>query len=96
ITIHGSTDLTLPHVVNVSFPGWSADEVIEVLDDVAAVSDGSACTSVCATASHVLTAMGIRPPEIDGAVRISWSHLTQQNEILSTTEKLCHRLLSNS
>ena len=91
-TIHGCPDLALPHVVNVSFPGWSADEVIEALDDVAAVSDGSACTSVCATASHVLTAMGIRPPEIDGAVRISWSHLTRPDQLVSAADELRQRL----
>lgn len=79
ITTHGCTQRTLSHVINVSFPGWAADEVIRALDEIAAVSDGSACTSVCATASHVLSAMGIVPPAIDGAVRISWSHQTPHN-----------------
>lgn len=79
--IHGDPKKTLPHVLNLSFPGWDADEVIEALDGIAAVSDGSACTSVCATASHVLEAMKVETKWIDGAIRISWSHLTPEAEL---------------
>jgi cysteine desulfurase len=44
--------------------------------DVAAVSNGSACTSQSYTPSHVLEAMNLPPEAISGAIRISWSHLT--------------------
>lgn len=90
--IHGDPALTLPHVVNLSFPGYDADEVLELLRDVAAVSDGAACTSVCATASHVLAAMGVRGPELDGAVRLSWSHLTPPAELAAAAEQIAKRL----
>lgn len=75
-TFHGDQDHTLPHVVNCSFPRLAADEVIEALREIASVSDGSACTSICATASHVLSAMGVAEPQLSGAIRFSWSHIT--------------------
>jgi cysteine desulfurase len=79
--IHGNLSLAVPNVVNLSFPGLDADEIIERLEGIAAVSTGSACTSVCATASHVLEAMEVPSGESDGAIRISWSHMTDEQEL---------------
>ena len=90
--IHGDPQLSLPHTLNVSFPGFDADQVIQALWRVAAVSDGSACTSVCATASHVLAAMGVAPPALDGAVRFSWSHLTPPEQFITSADELVRRL----
>ncbi|MCA9259465.1 MAG: aminotransferase class V-fold PLP-dependent enzyme [Planctomycetales bacterium] len=88
IVLHGDLQHALPHVVNISFPHWHADQVIEALDGVAAVSDGAACTSVCATASHVLSAMGVDASSLEGAVRISWSRLTPENEFLAAADAM--------
>lgn len=74
--IHGEAENRLPHVMNLSIPGWDADDLLESIQDYVSISDGAACTSVCATASHVLSAMGVREPDLSGAVRLSWSHLT--------------------
>ena len=92
VIVHGAPEFSVPNVVNLSFPGWDADEVIEALDEVAAVSDGSACTSVCATSSHVLAAMGVQPPAIDGAVRMSWSHQTGRREFRAAVKAIRKRL----
>src|SRR5207247_1227149 len=79
---HGDPALALPNVVNLSFPGLEdGDEIVERLEGIAAVATGSACTSVCATASHVLEAMGVPTPELDGAIRISWSHQTDERAL---------------
>lgn len=75
-TLHGSPAHTLPHVLNVSFAGLDAEQVIEAVGDLVAISNGSACTTLCASASHVLTAMGIDPEQVEGAVRFSWCHAT--------------------
>lgn len=91
-SLHGAAELTLPHTLNVSFPGFDADQVIQALWKVAAISDGSACTSVCATASHVLAAMDVGQPALDGAVRISWSHLTPKKEFDRAIDELARRL----
>lgn len=94
-TIHGDLNLALPHVLNVSFPGRDGDEVVEMLHGIAAVSTGSACTSLCATASHVLAAMGVRQPELDGAVRFSWSHVTQLDQLHGCVARIVDRLQSD-
>lgn len=92
--IHGDLKNALPNALNVSFPGWDADQVIEALHDIAAVSDGAACTTVCATASHVLSAMGLSGEMLDGAVRFSWSHLTPLDELQAAADHICIQLSS--
>jgi cysteine desulfurase len=91
-TYHGDMESALPHVVCVSFPQWDADAVIEALSGVAAVSTGSACTSICATASHVLSAMKVPQPQLDQAVRISWSYQTNREAFVSTLHKIAEKL----
>lgn len=80
-TIHGDSQHRLPHVLNLSIPDWDADDLLESIRDHVSISDGAACTSVCATASHVLSAMGVREPELSGAVRLSWCHLTDAHAL---------------
>ena len=46
------------------------------LKEEVAISNGSACTSASYEPSHVLTSMGLPQDVIEGAVRISWSHLS--------------------
>ncbi len=91
-TIHGDVTNSLPHVLCLSFPGWDADSVIEELGGVAAVSTGSACTSICATASHVLASMNVPQPDLDGAVRFSWGYQTDRKELKKAVEMIRVRL----
>jgi len=86
--IHGQEGRVLPHTVNASFPGFSAEEVMLKLRDVVAVSNGSACTSSSYQPSHVLTAMGLGKDEIVGAVRFSWCHMTPDLDWKAVVEKL--------
>lgn len=72
--LHGDPDRCLPHVVNLSIPGVDSEAAIVALKDVAAVSNGSACTSHSYLPSHVLTAMGLPDTAIQGALRFSWWH----------------------
>jgi cysteine desulfurase len=90
--IHGDPDAALPHVLNVSFPRLEGEQVIELLEGVAAVSTGSACTSVCATSSHVLAAMQVVQPALDGAVRFSWSHRTDPEQLDRALSGIVERL----
>lgn len=76
ITLHSDESLTLPHVLNFSVPGIDSEALIVALKDLVSISNGSACTSQSYSPSHVLQAMGLTEPEIAGAVRLSWSHLT--------------------
>ncbi|MFN3648053.1 MAG: aminotransferase class V-fold PLP-dependent enzyme [Armatimonadota bacterium] len=67
-----------PHILNLGFPGLPAEETIEALGEVVAVSDGAACSSGSETCSHVLAAMGLPPDRAECAVRWSWCHLTEE------------------
>ena len=71
-TVNGDPDLSVPHIVNASFPGLDSEAVILALRDVLSISNGSACTSATYEPSHVLTAMGLDDERRQGAVRLSW------------------------
>jgi cysteine desulfurase len=94
--IHGNLSLAVSNVVNLSIPGLDADEIIDRLEGIAAVSTGSACTSVCATASHVLEAMKVPPEESDGSIRISWSHMTDEQELIAALARITEVLGSGA
>ncbi|OAI06191.1 cysteine desulfurase DndA [Methylomonas methanica] len=68
---------TSPYVLNFSVPGVNSEALMVQLKGIAAVSNGSACTSNSYTPSHVLSAMGLNEEKIAGSIRISWSHLTK-------------------
>jgi cysteine desulfurase len=70
--INGHPDRSVPHIVNLSFRGLDAETVIDAWSDLAAISDGAACTSQSYTCSHVLSAMRLPAWRKDGALRLSW------------------------
>lgn len=74
--VNGDPALVAPYILNISFPDLDSEAVILSLRSVAAVSNGSACTSSNYEPSHVLTAMGLDDDRRRGAVRLSWSHQT--------------------
>jgi cysteine desulfurase len=81
----------MPHVANASIPGTDSEALMLTLKGSLALSNGSACTSYSYEPSHVLTAMGLTPDWIDGAVRFSWSHLTEEvdwGEVIAAIERL--------
>jgi len=75
---NGDQDRVLPHVLNVSFRGLDSEAAMVALKDIVAVSNGSACTSASYKPSHVLSAMGFDADRINGALRLSWCHLTPE------------------
>jgi cysteine desulfurase len=72
--VNGDPESSLPHVLNVSFPGADSEAVMLAWRDLVAVSNGSACTSASYEPSHVLAAMGLPEARVRGAVRLSWWH----------------------
>jgi cysteine desulfurase len=69
---HGDRERGLCNVLNVSFPGHDAEELVLSLDkEGIEVGTGSACTTGQTTPSHVLLAMGIPPQEARSSVRFS-------------------------
>lgn len=75
---NGDANRTLPHVLNLSFDGIDSEALMVALKAVIAVSNGSACTSSSYQPSHVLQAMGLSKTAIQGAIRLSWCHLTEE------------------
>jgi len=79
---------TSPFVLNFSVPGINSEAAMLMLKGIAAVSNGSACTSSSYTPSHVLTAMKLDEKRIAGAIRVSWGHMTESLPISEIIEKL--------
>ena len=76
IRLHSSLEQTLPHVLNFSVPGVDSEALMVAVKDIAAISNGSACTSQSYQPSHVLKSMNLPDEAISGAVRLSWCHMT--------------------
>ena len=90
--IHGDQNRALPHVVNLSFPGLHAEAAIEALSPILAASDGAACTSICSSASHVLSAMQLPVENVEGGIRLSWGHTTEELDWNSLAKELRSQL----
>lgn len=90
IVMNGDPDRTVPHTLNFTVAGVDSEAAIVALKDVVAVSNGSACTSQSYEPSHVLVAAGLPRTQIDGAIRVSWSHLTEDIDWSVIASKLEH------
>ncbi|MBI3821715.1 MAG: cysteine desulfurase [Planctomycetes bacterium] len=82
VILNGAEDSGLPHALNLSFPGCSADALLMTLDlaDVAC-STGSACSSGSLLPSPVLAAMGKTGDVLHSAMRFSLSPLLSELEV---------------
>ena len=88
IRLHSASELTLPHVLNFSVEGIDSEALMVALKDLAAISNGSACTSQSYAPSHVLKAMGLPESVIAGAVRLSWCHMTPDVDWRTIAERI--------
>ncbi|MCR5009502.1 MAG: cysteine desulfurase [Clostridia bacterium] len=77
-----------PLILNVSFIGCRAEVLLHMLEqDGICVSTGSACSSR-SKGSHVLSAMGLSPEEIEGALRFSFCRDNTLEEVEFVAERL--------
>jgi cysteine desulfurase len=84
-------DNSSPFVLNFTIPGVNSEAAMVMLKGIVAVSNGSACTSSSYKPSHVLSAMGFDEDRINGAIRMSWSHMTEElplEKLVSTLVQL--------
>lgn len=88
------SEQTLPHVINIGFPGVNNGLLLTRLDLVGiAVSTGSACTAGTVDPSHVLASMyGQDSPRLTESIRISFSELNTSEEIQKLSQAL-HQIL---
>ena len=80
--VNGSRTKRLPHNLNLGFSFIEGEALLLRLDaEGIAVSTGSACSSKKTVASHVLTAIGLRPEEAHGSLRITLGRENTDQEV---------------
>ena len=80
--LNGHPIKRLANNVNVAFSFVEGESLLIQLDFLGiAVSTGSACSSNKLTSSHVLTAIGLKPHQIQGSLRFSLGRWTQEEDI---------------
>ena len=98
--IFGDTAERLPNTTLFALPGVKAETAVIAFDlDGVAVSSGAACSSGKVQPSHVLAAMGVSPPLIRGAVRVSLGWTTTKADVdrfLNAWRKLAGALSKGS
>lgn len=95
--LNGLLDKSLPHILNLSFPGTNVEAMLVNLDlSGIAASSGSACTAGSIDPSHVLVAMfGKEADELTNSIRFSFGlHNTREQveKAAEDTAKIVRRL----
>jgi cysteine desulfurase len=80
--LNGHPIKRLPNIVNFWFEGIEGESLVLKLDLMGiAVSTGSACSTQKLEPSHVLLAIGLKPEQVQGSLRISLGRWTKREEI---------------
>ena len=87
-TLVGEQGLVLPHILSFAVEGVDSEALIVALKSFVAISNGSACTSQSYEPSHVLKAMKVSDSVLNGAVRLSWCHLTPKVNWVSVSNRI--------
>lgn len=76
-----------PHILPVTMPGYKSEVVVRYLSDRGVyLSSGSACHK--GKPSHVFAALKLPKPELDGALRISFSSDTREEDVDALVQAL--------
>ncbi|CAM3935990.1 cysteine desulfurase family protein [Mesobacillus thioparans] len=99
--LNGLLDNSLPHILNLSFPGTNVEAMLVNLDLAGiAASSGSACTAGSIDPSHVLVAMyGKESDKLTNSIRFSFGLKNTQEQIdkaAGDTAKIVQRLAKNN
>jgi cysteine desulfurase len=79
VRVHGSLERRVAGNLSVSFPGVSAEALLNAVPELA-LSAGSACTSGTIDVSHVLKAMNVSTSAAHGAIRIGLGRFTTRDQ----------------
>ncbi|NPD31234.1 cysteine desulfurase [Eggerthellaceae bacterium zg-1084] len=89
VSVEPASQDYLPNVVHVLVDGFESETLVLRLDMLGfGVSGGSACASHSLEPSHVLKAMGVQGDAAYGALRVSFGHLTSQDDLDRFAEAL--------
>ncbi|MFW9783445.1 MAG: cysteine desulfurase family protein, partial [Candidatus Heimdallarchaeota archaeon] len=87
--LNGHPSQRLPNNVNVGFKYIEGESMVLDLDmEGIASSTGSACSSKSLDPSHVLLAIGLKPEEAHGSLRITLGKFTTENDVAYFLDKL--------
>ncbi|MFT7486504.1 MAG: cysteine desulfurase [Candidatus Paceibacteria bacterium] len=84
---NGPSEGRLPHILNLSFEGVSAESLLSRFKQVCA-SSSSACTSAQLQESHVLRAIGMQESGISSSLRFSFGRSTSENHIQRALDEI--------
>lgn len=89
VKINGDLINRLPGNINFSIPGLPCNSLItELYMNNICISNGSACNSVSAKPSHVLSSIGLTEDLINNSIRITFGDFTTYEDVLYIAEKL--------
>lgn len=93
--VNGLLENSLPHVLNLSFPGTSVEAMLVNLDLAGiAVSSGSACTAGSIEPSHVLVAMfGKQSERLINSIRFSFGMNITTEQVIKAAEETARVVL---
>lgn len=80
-SVNGDVAHRLPHVSNLCFKFVDGEQLMVQVNEVVAVSSGSACTSADPDPSHVLLAMGLSEADAKSSIRFSLGRSTTTDQI---------------
>jgi cysteine desulfurase len=88
--INGNLETSLPHILNLSFPGTQVEAMLVNLDLAGiAASSGSACTAGTIDPSHVLVAMfGDKSDKLSNSLRFSFGYTNSVEQMKKTGEEI--------
>ncbi len=87
--LNGHPTKRLPNNVNLGFKYIEGESIVLDLDiEGIATSTGSACSSESLDPSHVLLAIGLKPQEAHGSLRVSLGRFTTEKDVEYFLEKL--------
>jgi cysteine desulfurase NifS len=80
--LNGHPTKRLPNNANFSFAGVEGESMVMLLDSYGiAASTGSACSSAKLEPSHVLLAIGLKPQEAHGSLRLTLGRWTKPEDV---------------
>lgn len=87
--LNAAIETALPQTISLRFEGLDGNGLVTAMDLAGfSLSSGSACAAGSVEASHVLTAMGLSHEDARGAVRVSFGHFTQKDELTRCAQVL--------
>lgn len=87
--LNGSKEKRSPNNINFRFDNVEGESLVMLLDmESIASSTGSACSSGTLKPSHVLLALGLKPEQCHGSLRLTLSKDTTKEEVDYTIDKI--------